>query len=121
MTLGVGTNAASNKRFGVTEQARQGWLEVVRSSYEGRLLNKVQRWITGYNSNLDGPEYSKTCYNIFAAGGAEYGKSLREAASVDSHVIVFGKVGGRRSHLPRSCAGRDLLGDYPELLQITRF
>ena len=76
-------------RFDATAAAQQAWLDVVKKSYEGLLISKAQSWITGYNSNLDGHEYGKTRYNIFAAGGAEYAKHLRAAAAGDYHDIAF--------------------------------
>ena len=76
-------------RFDATAAAQQTWFDVVKKSYEGLLINKAQSWITGYNSNLEGHEYGKTRYNIFAAGGAEYAKHLRAAAAGDYHDIAF--------------------------------
>ncbi len=79
-------------RFDVSAEGQQRWFEAVKRSYDGLLINKAQSWITGYNSNLDGREYGKTRYNIFATGGVEYTKHLNEAASGDYHDIVFAQA-----------------------------
>ncbi|MGD9602332.1 MAG: flavin-containing monooxygenase [Gammaproteobacteria bacterium] len=67
-------------RFDAKADAQQAWFEAVKASYEGMLLRKAQSWITGYNSNLEGHEYGHTRYNIFATGGAEYAKYLKQAS-----------------------------------------
>jgi hypothetical protein len=68
-------------RFNAGEASQRAWLENVKSSYEGLLMNKAQSWITGYNSNLEGHEYGHTRYNIFATGGVEDTKHLKAAAA----------------------------------------
>lgn len=76
-------------RFDVSEESQKAWFDAVKQSYAGLLLNKAQSWITGYNSNLSGHEYGHTRYNIFATGGAEYAKRLKEAAANIYHGIDF--------------------------------
>lgn len=76
-------------RFNAKEDAERAWHEAVKASYDGLLLNKAQSWITGYNSNLEGHEYGHTRYNIFATGGAEYAKHLKNAAEGGYRGIDF--------------------------------
>jgi cation diffusion facilitator CzcD-associated flavoprotein CzcO len=76
-------------RFDATSASQQQWFDAVKLSYEGLLMNKAQSWITGYNSNLEGHEYGKTRYNIFATGGVEYAKHLEHAADKDYQGIDF--------------------------------
>ena len=76
-------------RFDVRDDAQQSWFRTVKASYDGLLLNKAQSWITGYNSNLAGHEYGHTRYNIYATGGAEYAKHLKQAANGSYQGINF--------------------------------
>jgi hypothetical protein len=76
-------------RFDAKADAQQAWFEAVKASYEGMLLRKAQSWITGYNSNLEGHEYGHTRYNIFATGGAEYAKYLKQASEGGYRGIAF--------------------------------
>lgn len=76
-------------RFDVKPEAQQRWFDAVKRSYEGLLVNKAQSWITGYNSNLEGHEYGKTRYNIFATGGVEYARHLRQAAAEGYQDLAF--------------------------------
>ena len=76
-------------RFDASEEAEQQWFEAVKASYDGLLINTAQSWITGYNSNLEGHEYGKTRYNIYALGGVEYAKYLKGAAADGYSSIDF--------------------------------
>lgn len=76
-------------RFNASGNSQEAWVEEVKKSYQGLLASKAQSWITGYNSNLEGHEYGNTRYNIYATGGVEYGKRLREAAANGYTGIEF--------------------------------
>lgn len=76
-------------RFNASGSSQEAWVEEVKKSYQGLLASKAQSWITGYNSNLAGHEYGNTRYNIYATGGVEYGKRLREAAANGYTGIEF--------------------------------
>ncbi len=76
-------------RFDAREDAQRAWFEDVKTSYQGLLINKARSWFTGYNSNIEGHEYGNMRYTIFAAGGVEYAKRLKNAAANDYPGIDF--------------------------------
>jgi len=76
-------------RFNAGEDSQHAWFEDVKTSYKGLLINKARSWFTGYNSNLEGHEYGHMRYTIFAAGGVEYTKRLKQAAENGYQGINF--------------------------------
>jgi cation diffusion facilitator CzcD-associated flavoprotein CzcO len=76
-------------RFNAKQDSQHAWFEDVKTSYQGLLINKARSWFTGYNSNLEGHEYGHMRYTIFAAGGVEYTKRLKQAAENGYHGIDF--------------------------------
>jgi len=76
-------------RFDASEDSQQAWFEDVKTTYEGLLIKTAQSWFTGYNSNLEGHEYGRMRYTVFAAGGVEYAKRLEQATKNDFQGIEF--------------------------------
>ena len=68
-------------RFDAREEAEAKWVQHVKDMYQGLLMGKAKSWITGYNANIEGHEYGKTRYNIYAGGGPKYSRTLRDCAA----------------------------------------
>lgn len=78
-----------HSRFNATREAQGTWVEEVKNTYEGLLINKAQSWFTGYNSNVKGQEYGNTRYTVYATGRVEYANRLQEIASNNFEGVVF--------------------------------